>query len=579
MGMASSQARLLSLTARMHQIEYKAARIEAQKLQLANDTRRVYEDYLDALEMSKYEIRTLHQDGSTTFVEFSAKDLYTYHGITHKQYTLETMDGKTLIPEDIHAVYQSTDSLEDFLKELGIATDAQKTIHHDAIPAKPVIDPEYYEKLREYNDDLADWKTEEPNLEDFETENENSTMAEAFEEAGSSCYTSAINGYATCYAHVLAHIIDYTKETGFGSPSDNGCNQRFYNSGANNYRTSTGDSFRLAANDITGAGMDDRGGTHDITMSMISKYLNSGEVTPVLETDPAFANVDLSNKFNRLSSMYNPNGTTKTLKQWAEDLYYLCHNYNTMGKTASDVTPTIVTFQQHLIGSLNNIDVNEYIRAYQEWTENEPQEPNIADYTSYTDPVDAYDEVVDVVIAQDKDKAQWYTNIWNEMNDSEVKNYYESVGNYNGTFGHLDKAYEVESTPKATTNYATSFFGTEQNENYIVIPADQLDNPTWLKNMVNDAFAILRVYVRKDEDIVDTSVAVDTDLREVPDEKLIKKAEAKYEADMKRIDLKERRYDHDLAAIETERNAIKQEMETLKTVSKDNVERTFKLFT
>ena len=58
----------------------------------------------------------------------------------------------------------------------------------------------------------------------------------------------------------------------------------------------------------------------------------------------------------------------------------------------------------------------------------------------------------------------------------------------------------------------------------------------------------------------------------------IKKAEAKYEADMKRIDLKDRRYDTDLAAIEAERNAIKQEMETLKTVTKDNVERTFKLF-
>ena len=78
--------------------------------------------------------------------------------------------------------------------------------------------------------------------------------------------------------------------------------------------------------------------------------------------------------------------------------------------------------------------------------------------------------------------------------------------------------------------------------------------------------------------MIDTSVAVDTDLREVPDEKLIKKAEAKYEADMKRIDLKDTRYDHELAAIESERNAIKQEMETLKTVSKDNVERTFKLF-
>ena len=52
----------------------------------------------------------------------------------------------------------------------------------------------------------------------------------------------------------------------------------------------------------------------------------------------------------------------------------------------------------------------------------------------------------------------------------------------------------------------------------------------------------------------------------------------KYEADMKKIDMKDRKYDSDLAALDNERNAIKQEMETLKTVAKENVERTFKLF-
>ena len=47
---------------------------------------------------------------------------------------------------------------------------------------------------------------------------------------------------------------------------------------------------------------------------------------------------------------------------------------------------------------------------------------------------------------------------------------------------------------------------------------------------------------------------------------------------MKKIDMKDRRYDTELAALDNERNAIKSEMETLKTVAKDNVERTFKLF-
>lgn len=76
----------------------------------------------------------------------------------------------------------------------------------------------------------------------------------------------------------------------------------------------------------------------------------------------------------------------------------------------------------------------------------------------------------------------------------------------------------------------------------------------------------------------ETSVATNTSLQEVSDEKLLRKAEAKYEADMRKIDAKDRKFDTDLAAIEAERNAIKSEMETLKTVAKDNVERTFKLF-
>ena len=58
----------------------------------------------------------------------------------------------------------------------------------------------------------------------------------------------------------------------------------------------------------------------------------------------------------------------------------------------------------------------------------------------------------------------------------------------------------------------------------------------------------------------------------------MKKAEAQYEADMKRIDMKDRRYDTQLAALDNERNAVKQEMETVKTVAKDNVDRTFRLF-
>ena len=67
MGLASSQARLLNLTVRMHQIEYKAARLEAMKLQMANESRQVYETYLDALDRTKVQYKVINTDGSVTY--------------------------------------------------------------------------------------------------------------------------------------------------------------------------------------------------------------------------------------------------------------------------------------------------------------------------------------------------------------------------------------------------------------------------------------------------------------------------------------------------------------------------------
>ena len=63
MGMSSSQARLLSLTARMHDIEYRAQRLEAQKLQLANESDKAYSNYLRVLDSKKLQYRTILSDG------------------------------------------------------------------------------------------------------------------------------------------------------------------------------------------------------------------------------------------------------------------------------------------------------------------------------------------------------------------------------------------------------------------------------------------------------------------------------------------------------------------------------------
>ena len=174
--------------------------------------------------------------------------------------------------------------------------------------------------------------------------------------------------------------------------------------------------------------------------------------------------------------------------------------------------------------------------------------------------------------------------------------YYDvKVGAVSGTVTATEYANLTAANPTLTINGAAIDL-TATTYNYAQLCADafkaDINNPPAnvsevITNLINSGEVTI-VQKRTDDTFAkehemdyvnfETSVATNTGLREVTDEVALKKAEAKYEADMKKIDMKDRKFDTELAAMETERNAIKQEMETLKTVAKDNVERTFKLF-
>ena len=105
----------------------------------------------------------------------------------------------------------------------------------------------------------------------------------------------------------------------------------------------------------------------------------------------------------------------------------------------------------------------------------------------------------------------------------------------------------------------------------------KLTDTATLRNLIEAGFITFQKPM-SDGSFQEVNIATDTNLQEVTDDIELKKAEAKYEADMRKIDAKDKKFDTDLAALEAERNAIKTEMETLKTVARDNVDRTFKLF-
>ena len=92
------------------------------------------------------------------------------------------------------------------------------------------------------------------------------------------------------------------------------------------------------------------------------------------------------------------------------------------------------------------------------------------------------------------------------------------------------------------------------------------------------------VYLGRNGEVSDepTSAASDSNIaltaKSSIDSTELKRAEAEYEKTLKDIDRKDKRYDMDLNRLETERTALTTEYDSVKQVIKDNIERTFKIF-
>ena len=169
-----------------------------------------------------------------------------------------------------------------------------------------------------------------------------------------------------------------------------------------------------------------------------------------------------------------------------------------------------------------------------------------------------------------------------------IPSYIDNIANYEITMNSVNQSSSVRVVEDFDMeNERTKTLVSEYNalKNGYIIIGDSNDagmdkSSEWLTNMVSSGAAIIREFDYENMSVFgrETSVSTETVLVEVQDEKELRKAEAKYEADMRQIDMKDRRYDTELAAVDAERNAIKQEMDTLKNVIKDNVEMNFKLF-
>ena len=103
MGMAASQARLLTITARMHDIEYQAQSIQNAKIALATQSDEVYQEYVAALDEQTLTVK----DWQGNVISANFNNLCGINAVD-SNYTYALMDskGRLIVDRGIAEGYQ-----------------------------------------------------------------------------------------------------------------------------------------------------------------------------------------------------------------------------------------------------------------------------------------------------------------------------------------------------------------------------------------------------------------------------------------------------------------------------------------
>ena len=109
MGMAASQARLLCITARIHDVEYQAQAIQAAKIQLATQEDQAYKEYNAALDSTTLTINAINiKTGEKSTIPANFNNLCSRGRVTASDgnnYAIRDKHGRLIVEDDIEQLY------------------------------------------------------------------------------------------------------------------------------------------------------------------------------------------------------------------------------------------------------------------------------------------------------------------------------------------------------------------------------------------------------------------------------------------------------------------------------------------
>ena len=145
MGLSSGQARLLSITARLTDNEYRSQTLSNARMRLANASNQARIDYQDALKSNRLVYNSFDTNGNPVSTTLTPNVLYQYQPMKN-QYTLVNSVGQVLVTSSDAKNYEKSENLAEFLDKYDLTK---------SVTTKTwAQNPEYKTYLNNYNSSL-----------------------------------------------------------------------------------------------------------------------------------------------------------------------------------------------------------------------------------------------------------------------------------------------------------------------------------------------------------------------------------------------------------------------------------------
>ena len=593
MGLSASQVRLLSLTSRQHSIEGEAQRVLSNKLRLSNESDRVYQKYLNALDATTLKtMQTNDETGAASWIEGSINNLLRYDAeegtFGNVFYVQDISSGKLYIPEYLGNKYDDATDAMNFAEKFGVVysevdrnIDIVNTYENavslgwDTVLGPTVVDAE--KVLNEY------------------------TAALDFDKDVQLYAQSVLNQLPNKGENGLFLFENNTKVGAYNS-----LESTLYNvMSATSYKEAYPEQYR----EIIKA-------AYDMISVFRPNYLESGEFTDVISEYPFHQEVKRNKEveYTKLTAKINDHEYVTKEKETFSDydlfvmllnggersiLYTLTRPYDEHDnagflfllkdkKYEEQIEETLNIYEGLNIVPLRDKDGNivkdsdnntvKTVAVY------DPSDPttagtsiktllNNAGFDSFGE---AFTKIFGDVTKSDKTSSAYLAQHNLTLADIE---HYKTYKRYKEDYESYKPDIEMVPDDSVKAKYYEEIYNSITSAGgWIGLSEQKCKNASWVSNMIKSSQVILTTWDYDTNMLSRTSASLNTNLKEVADQNEIERAGQVYEEELDAINAKDTRYDTRLSQLETQRTAITTEIDSLRKVINNNVEKTFKLY-